>query len=141
MKTKKSIIGVLLSVVLIAGLILSAVPVAADPGTLSFSTLTTPRPTYKQVVVDGDIGALVLAPDGQTMFAYDNGNQALYKSSDAGMTWTGTNIGTNLNTNTVVAMAISPNYATDTTVVAATADKVFRSKMAAHLSPKYHPTC
>jgi hypothetical protein len=62
------------------------------------------------------------------MFAYDNVGQLLYKSTDAGVNWTTTNIGTTLEGNTVVAMAISPNFATDGVLVAATASKVFRSQ-------------
>ena len=56
----------------------------------------------------------------------------LYKSANAGATWTTTNIGGTLEGEAVLALAISPDYATDATVVVATsgqgtAANVYRS--------------
>ena len=102
-------------------------PVAAAPGTLAYTTVPTPNPVYKQLVANGNVDHLVVAPDGTTMFAYDDTNTTLYKSSDVGVKWTATNIGVGLPTSAIVGMAISPNYATDLTIVVAPLTAVSRS--------------
>jgi len=126
MRKSKVILGVGLTFILVASLALSALPAAA--GTLSWSYVNTPQGTYQQLQVNTDVDFLVAAPDGTTLFDYDNVGQLLYQSSDAGVTWTTTNIGATLEGKAVTAMAVSPNYASDLTVVAATAGKVFRSQ-------------
>jgi len=127
MKKIKVIFGVVLTVTLVATLALGAIPAAA--GTLAWGYVSTPQATYQQLQAGTDVNFLVAAPDDVTLFAYDNaGAGVLYKSSDAGVTWTTTNIGTTLEGNVVTAMAVSPNYATDLTVVAATAGVVYRSQ-------------
>jgi hypothetical protein len=122
---------------------LMAVPAAA--GTLAWGYVTTPQATNQQLQDSTDVDILVAAPDGMTLFAYSNTLPAggtghtLYKSTDGGVKWTTTNIGTGLEgdidgsaaedaQDDVVAMAVSPNYATDSVVVAAIHDMVFRSQ-------------
>jgi len=140
MKKLRVILGVVLTVTLVASMALAAVPVAA--GTLAWGYVTTPQATYQQIQAGTDVDILVAAPDGLTLFAYSNvvaAGHTLYKSTDAGVTWTTTNIGTGLEGDIdgsaaedagddVVAMAVSPNYATDGVVVAAINDIVFRSQ-------------
>jgi len=53
--------------------------------------------------------------------------QKLYKSTNSGKSFSSANIGTTLNGNAVVAIAISPDYADDSTVIAVTATEVYRS--------------
>ena len=137
MKTKLTKIwGVGLVVGLLVMLIGAAIPVSA--ATLAWSTVGTPNPITNQLQDDTDVNALAIAPDGVTMFAYDNTDHKLYKSANAGQTWTSTGIGTGLEDDVdgsltedtgddVVALAVSPDYATDSTVVGAINDKVFRS--------------
>ena len=125
--------GIGLTLVLLVSLGLVAAPVSA--GTMAWSPVGTPSPVVEQLQDDTDVNLLAVAPDGTTMFAYNNagvagdGARYLYKSTNAGATWTTTNIGTGLEAAgaDVVALAVSPDYATDATVVAATATTVYRS--------------
>ena len=128
MKRKLSkILGVGLAVGLVASLIVTALPAAA--GTLAYETIATPSNTGDVLQEGTDIDVIAVAPDGVTMFAYDNVNGDLYKSTNAGVSFTTTAIGgTTLEAETdVVAIAVSPTYATDSTVVIATPDTVYRS--------------
>jgi len=131
MKTKKSILGVGITLVLLASLLLAVIPVSADAGTLKWSSVKTPNPTYNQLVAGDNVSFVVVADDGMTMFAYGNTSNTsanlLYKSTDGGMNWVTSNIGDTLEGKALVAMAISPDYANDSTVVAATANVVYRS--------------
>ena len=88
------IMGVALTLVLLASFLMVAAPVSA--GTLSYSTVTTPRSTYQQLQELSDVDELALAPDGSTMFAYDNESMTLYKSTNAGVTFSSTSIGTGI---------------------------------------------
>jgi len=117
--------GVGLTLALLVSLIIAAVPASA--GTLAWSGVTTPSASSKVLVATSDVDFLAVAPDGETMFAYDNAAGVLYKSTSSGAKWTTTNIGENLNTKVLVGLAVSPDYANDSTVVAATATEVFRS--------------
>lgn len=127
MKTKiTKILGVALTVAVIASLFSFVVPVSA--GDMAFTKVGTPDTYGTDLVADPfDVSVLAVGSDGSTMFAYDNNNALLYKSTNAGKTWSTNDIGGTLETNTVVAMAVSPNYATDSIVVAATAGVVYRS--------------
>lgn len=126
MRKFKAILGVGLSVVLVAGLVLGVVPVSA--GTLTYSTTVTPSGVGSVLVASAEISVMAAAPDGTTLFAYDNTAQLLYKSTNAGVTWTSTSIGGTLEGNTVNDMAVSPDYATDLLLVAATDNIVYRSQ-------------
>jgi photosystem II stability/assembly factor-like uncharacterized protein len=63
----------------------------------------------------------------QTTTTTATGVGALYKSADGGKTWTTTNVGAGLPAG-IVAMDVSPMYATDTTILAATATALYRSR-------------
>ena len=119
MKIKKSsIVGLALTVMLLSSLFIGAAPVSA--GTVAWSTVSSPGLSGEVLEVNIDVDFLVMSEDGATMFSYDNTGQLLRKSTNSGKTWTTTNIGDNLEGNTVTAMAISPDYATDRTLFAVT---------------------
>jgi len=77
------IMGVGLAVVIVTTLLAAALPVAA--GTLSWSSETIPSDTGKVIEAD-TINDIAIAPDGTTIYAALTGNK-LYKSTDAGKTW------------------------------------------------------
>ncbi len=108
---------------------------AAFPaGSLTWNYATPPPATASnfQMTANTQASLFAIAPDGVTIFAWDKNYGQLYKSNNAGITWTTTNIGSGINfsgTNNgvnitgnapVVAIAVSPNYVTDTTVLVAT---------------------
>ena len=132
MKRKtKGVFGIALVVLLLASLTVGlAVPAGADPGTLKFTTLALP-----QVGPDGgywaypdsNVGPIATSPDGDTLFAaVDDGGGTwdLMKSTDGGYAWRATGF---TNTALIVDVAVSPDYADDTTVFAATGDYVYQS--------------
>jgi len=119
------VIGSLYGGLSLSGFIKPPTPVSAATG--AWSTVNTPSQIGWQLLAGSDIDFLAVAPDGNTMFAYDNTAQELYKSTDAGNTWTTTNIGGTLEGNQLMALAISPDYGNDSQVIAATATKVYRS--------------
>jgi len=113
-----------------------SVPVSA--ATLSWSVVETPNSINVQLQPGIDVDFLLMAPDGHTMFAYDNSVHQLYKSTDTGTKWATTGIGNGLEDDInnsgledagddIVAIAVSPDYTNDSTVVAAIGNKVFRS--------------
>ena len=121
------ICGIGLVLVLLISMLTPAAPVSA--GTLSWTQVNTPNPTNEQLRPGSDVSFLFIAPDGRTMFAWDGANLKLLKSIDAGINWTGTNVGIGLDGVVVSALAISSDYANDQIVVAAgaTTDIVYRS--------------
>ncbi|MBA7518064.1 hypothetical protein ES705_10130 [subsurface metagenome] len=135
MKTKRKLTkiwGVGLTLVLLAMLIGAAIPASA--ATLGWSVVPTPSAVDDVLQEDTDVDFLVIAPNGTKMFAYDNdvdggyANATLYTSDDGGVTWRSAGVGGGLPTAIdLVAMAISPDYDNDETVVAATATDVYRS--------------
>jgi len=131
MKTKLTkIFGVGVTLVMLAALLLAAVPASA--ATMSYSTISAPSAFHNVLVEEDDVDFLVIAPDGKTMFAWGNAKHILYKSSDGGVTWTTTGIADGTGdlediAPDLVAMAISPEYDTDSTVVVASATTVYRS--------------
>lgn len=134
MKSFKKILGVLVTVALVASMVIPVLPVSA--GTLAWTTVTTPSGTNSTLLAASDVSVMAVAPDNKTIFAYDNVGDALYKSTDGGIKWSTTNIGTNLEADAspVVAMAVSRNFATDSIVLAAVGaagaanNKVYRSQ-------------
>jgi hypothetical protein len=82
--------------------------------------------TYATPVAIGNphINGMAATPDGKTIYAWDNTAKALYMSADSGKTWN-TSLGINTQNATFVGLAISPKYATDSSVVLATADEVW----------------
>jgi len=124
-KKYTKILGVGLSLVLLVALGLAAAPVSAT--TLGWSTVATPSAANGIMVETGEIDFVTMSTDGQIIFAYDNVDTVLWKSTNGGGTWTTTSIGTTLEGNTLVGLAISPDFATDSTIVGATATTVYRS--------------
>ncbi len=133
------IMGIVLTVAILAGLLVSAIPVSA--GNLTWDFWTPPAATTStfQITSNTSVSLFAIAPDGKNIFAWDQTFGELYKSGDGGITWTtsnigaginftGTNNGTNITGNApIIAMAVSPNYATDTTILVATAANLYSS--------------
>jgi len=113
--------GLVLTLAILAGLLVPVAPVSA--GTNAWTAVGTPSTLTYQLVAGGSIDFFVAAPDGTTLFAYDNG-VGLYKSTNGGATWTKQ---TALAGLTLTALVVSPNYATDKAVAAATATDVYLS--------------
>jgi hypothetical protein len=198
--------GISLALVLLVSLLVAAVPASAD--TLKYSKLKTPHSQFDQIEPASDMDLYAMAPDGKTMFTYDNTTPAvattlgaapaagataitvvgtagyptsgylaisnaagtiieagikytgvtattftgipatgpgsialathivgdtvttgqLRKSTNGGTTWGKTNIGGSLNGIAATAMAVSDNYATDSTLVITSATNVLRSQ-------------
>ena len=117
------ILGVGLSLVLLVGLMSIATPATGSSHGMIYKLVEAPS-EINDVLIAGNVDLMVTASDG-TIFAWDDG-VGLYRSTDAGVTWkaqagvlASTTLGKNLPLTGVVALATSPNYATDTTVVAA----------------------
>lgn len=130
MKIKLSkVLGVAISLAMLLSLMAVATPAAAAPGDLTYGITSTPSQIGNVLQARTDVDFLLAAPDGTTMFAWDSANgTGLYKSTNAGVTWTQTSVNTgSVLTGTIVDMAISPNYATDSAVVAVTAAAAFLS--------------
>ncbi|MBI4267504.1 MAG: hypothetical protein HY662_01820, partial [Chloroflexi bacterium] len=127
MKSKfNKIFGVGLTIALLASLLIVA-PAAVSAGNLTYDVVKAPSAVGLVLTSATDVSFVAAAADGKTVFAYDNAAKVLYKSADAGVTFTTTSIGTGLNTNTIVGLVVSPNYATDSIVAAATAGAYFSS--------------
>jgi hypothetical protein len=114
--------GIMLTLAILAGLLVTAVPVSA--GTLAWTAVGTPS----AFTTAAGPWVMAGAPDGKTFFAFDNnpitGNSTLYRSLDAGVTWTA---GTVIVGGPIVAVAVSPDYVNDKWVVAATASNIYYS--------------
>jgi hypothetical protein len=67
---------------------------------------------------------VAVSPDGGTIFAADPVGDVIYRSTTGGSFWTAATVSPPAD---VVAMVVSPNYATDATVIAATATAVYKS--------------
>ncbi len=108
---------------------------------LTWNYATPPPATASsfQLTQNTSASLFAIVPDGQTIFAWDKNAGQLYKSGNAGMNWTTTNVGADINftgTNNgvnitgnapIIAIAISPNYAIDTTIITATASCLYSS--------------
>ncbi|MCR4394979.1 MAG: hypothetical protein NUV31_11465, partial [Dehalococcoidales bacterium] len=115
--------GLVLTLAIVAGLLVPVAPVSA--GTNAWTAVSTPSTLTYQLVAGGSIDFFVAAPDGTTLFAYDDTNNIMYKSTNGGATWTKSTpsfTGTN-----VVAVVVSPNYTTDKAVAVATDSNVYLS--------------
>ncbi len=71
------------------------------------------------------LSQFVVSADGSAMFAYDDFAHLLYKSTDGGQSFTSFNM-SELG-DRMTAMALSPTFATDQTIVIASTKKVFIS--------------
>ena len=120
------LLGIVVTIATLASLLvgLTAAPASAAPGTLKYDLIGTPS-LVNHVLVEGmDINLLGTNIDGSVVFAYDNSG-ALYKSTDGGVTFA------DPVTATVpagaIAMAVSPAFNTDKTIVLATQTSIYRS--------------
>ena len=131
------ILGIVLTLAVLAGLMIVAVPVSAAASDEGFAVVPNPVPppsgTTTFLVAGSNITQFAQAADGLTQYAWDAGTKTLFKSTDGGNTWARTPAANGLNsTYTVTALAVSSNYANDSTLVAAVSDysggnAVFRS--------------
>ena len=68
MKNVSKALGLILTLAILAGLLMTAVPAAA--GDVTFSNVTVPNVSGNQVVIGGGISAMDIAADGKTAYAY-----------------------------------------------------------------------
>jgi len=96
MKTKiNKIWGVALAVVILTSLLISVIPVHA--GALDWTPLSSPTGApFTILSKQADCSVIAQAPDGKTMFEYDNILHSLYRSTNSGATWSSTNLGNGL---------------------------------------------
>ncbi|GAJ02086.1 unnamed protein product, partial [marine sediment metagenome] len=128
----KAVFGIGLTLVLLASLTvgLAAAPAGADPGTLKFTKLALPQVGEDGnywAYPDSDVGPIATSSDGDTLFAaVDGGGETwqLMKSTNGGYAWKATGFD---DTDTIVDVAVSPDYADDTTVLVATENLVYQS--------------
>jgi trimeric autotransporter adhesin len=131
MKSKLTvqITGIVITIVTLVSLLagITAAPVsAATPGALSWTVLNTPGLAGK-VLISSLIAPktqpshIAISPDGNTIFVYDNVNKNMYVSTDAGLSF-GSAVTITGASGNAVAMAVSPQYATDKTTVLVEAD-------------------
>jgi len=107
-------------------------PTEAEAGDLTWSTTGIPSTTGSTLVAAGEnVGPVAISPDfanDHTVFAAINvsaatGYAVVAKSTNGGHTWsrTTTNLGT-VAGDPIVALAVSPNYASDSTLFVAVQD-------------------
>jgi len=120
MKKLTKIMGLSLLVVVLLSLLVPAAPVAAADR--AFSTVGTPLTTTFQIGTGTDASFVTVAPNGD-IFAVDTEATGtaniVYKSTTDGRTWTASALITGIVGN-IVDIAVSPSYATDSTVVVVT---------------------
>jgi hypothetical protein len=111
----------------------TAAPASAAAGTMAFSVISTPsnigdvlgaKTTAPAIAAGGNVDAVAVSADGNTVFVYDKTGRLLYKSTNAGVTF-GTPVA--VGAGTFVGLKVSPNYATDSTVVVAETAAVYMS--------------
>ena len=121
------ILGVVLTVVLLASFFAFAVPVSA--GTLAWTGIAIPAVATNQLLLaNRDVGEVAISPNfanDNTMFAAMNDIQTairpiVYKSTNGGHTWvpTSTALGAAVG-DVIVDLEVSANYANDNTVFVA----------------------
>ena len=121
MKKKISrIMGVGLAVVIVTSLLIAVLPVSA--GTLSWGSETIPSTTSKVIEAD-TINDIAIGPDGTTIYAALTTNK-LYKSTDAGKTWSAL---TSPAAGTADLVAVAPDDVDLLGVVDVTNDTVYIS--------------
>jgi photosystem II stability/assembly factor-like uncharacterized protein len=123
------IMGVVLTAVLLATLVIGTVAVPAAAADLLFTQQATPGTTAltgATVQAASDTNIVVASPDGSTIFAADNiavPSARIMRSTDGGANWAASAP----LAGPVVAMVVSPAFATDSTVIIATATAVYMS--------------
>ena len=96
MKTKFSrMLGVALTIAMVASLFVFAIPVAAQPGETVWATQTIPTATGNVILNASDVGDITVASDG-TIYVINNDNavtanlaNAVLKSTDGGQSFSG----------------------------------------------------
>jgi hypothetical protein len=134
------LMGVVLTLAILAGLLIVAIPVSA--ATQSWSTTVSPK-----VVVGTSANVFAFAGDGKTMYLYPNSIEGitstdagkLYKSLDAGITWVSSGLDTKsmLAGKTIKAIEVNQNSATD--LVATDGTTLFRSTNGGQTWQTYTP--
>jgi len=126
--TISKILGIAVTLTILASMLVTgtALPASAAVGTMAYGSLSTPGTAGKVLINASEIDFLAVAADGKTIFAYDNTAKALYKSTNAGTTFSSrSSTATGLTGVIAVGIAISPNFATDNTMVVASATTVY----------------
>jgi len=130
MKFANKIMGVVLTLAILAGMIMTAVPVSAAE--LNWSNIDIPNTTNFQVTLGSQLTAMAAAPDGKTILAWDNGTtKRMLKSTDGGVTWTASGIGNGLAAlvapGGLKSIKVSPQFVSDTNAVATDGVNLFRT--------------
>jgi hypothetical protein len=123
-KRVSRILGVAVALALVASLMVAAAPVSA--GVLSLSTQSIPGTTGK--IADaayGDIVDMAVASDGTTVYAVNGTGKGIYKSTDAGATWSALTAPTGVGTD-ITLVAVAPDDA-DILVIVADNNEVYVS--------------
>jgi len=118
------IFGVIVTLVLLVSLFGFAVPVSA--GTLAWSAQALPgaaAATGFTINAGTDVGPIAVAADG-TIFACDPTTPTIFRSTDGGNKWTAATV---YGGAAVVAIVVSPQFATDRTVVVVDATTAYKS--------------
>jgi len=136
MKGKKfKIFGVMMALAMVVSM-MSVGIAAADPGSLKWSEINIPQDGEEgdyTLFSGSDVGPIVTSPDGGTIFAASGEDMdTLMRSSDGGATWKviATIIDGEEATNfddTIVAIAVSPDYDDDDLVIVVTEATVYFS--------------
>jgi len=136
MKGKKfKIFGVMMALAMVVSM-MSVGIAAADPGSLKWSEINIPQDGDEgdyTLFSGSDVGPIAASPDGGTTFAASGEDMdTLMRSGDGGSTWkmVVTKIDGEELTNfddPIVAIAVSPDYDDDDTVVVVTESNVYIS--------------
>ena len=121
--TISKILGVAVTLSIIASMMITGTASAAV-GTLGYGVVNTPSKVGQVLVPGVQIDFFAVSADGKTVFAYDDTAGKIYKSTDGGVSF-GTPV--SVGTGDAVGIALSPNFATDNTVVLAETLKVYYS--------------
>lgn len=126
MKNKLSrIVGVAVSVALVASLCVFAIPAAtpaeAAPGNQQWSAQTLPTNTSNVLLSGSDVTDIAVASDGLTIYVANGGvlsnaAGAVLKSTDGGQSFTALTV-TNAGANVMSAIAVAPDDANEVAVV------------------------
>ena len=126
-KLTMKLLGIVVTIATLASLLvgITAAPVSAAAGALAYNVIDTPSLAGKVMVEGNQMSFMVANTDGSVIFAYDATNFLMYKSTNSGASFS--KISGTTFAGTAVGMAISPTFATDSTVVLATTTKVYYS--------------
>jgi hypothetical protein len=133
MKNINKILAIVLTVALLAGLMMLAVPVSAS--TNSWAIVSQPK-----VTAGTDANVYAISADGKTMYLYSNSTDLkLYKSTDSGYTWSDTSMdtGNKLTGLTLTKIVVSQFDATE--LAATDGTDLFRSTNSGQTWQNYTP--